>query len=143
MSQFEFPAEIIDFTEILGRRATHNSESFAILEPQTDEHQDIPNGLVVSANDRIRATLGEALLLCGMAPTLSSSVAESGKHLKAGDLSVVICEDLLPGGRYSDLLQLQQQSANSTQSSSFPERVTGRSISRPSNAAHTTFLLTL
>jgi DNA-binding NtrC family response regulator len=114
MSQFEFPAEIIDLTEILGRRATHNSESFPILEPQTGEHPDIPNGLVVSANDRIRGTLGEALLLCGMAPTFSTSLAESGKHLKADDLSVVICEDLLPDGRYSDLLQLQQQSANNT-----------------------------
>jgi DNA-binding NtrC family response regulator len=68
----------------------------------------IPNGLVVSANDRIRGTLGE------VAPTFSTSLAESGKHLKAGELSVVICEDLLPDGRYSDLLQLQQQSANST-----------------------------
>ena len=104
MSQFEFPAEIIDFTEILGRPATHNSESFPILEPQTGEHPDIPNGLVVSANDRIRGTLGEALLLCGMAPIFSTSLAESGKHLKAGDLSAVICEDLLPDGRYSDLL---------------------------------------
>ena len=112
MSQLEFPAEIIDFAEILGRRVAHNSGSF--LEPHTGEHPDIPNGLVVSANDRIRGTLGEALLLSGMAPTLSTSLAESGKHLKAGDFSVGICEDLLPDGRYFDLLQLQQQNANSS-----------------------------
>ena len=69
---------------------------------------NIPAGLVVSADDQIRTILAETLLLTGIAPTFASSLAESRNPVVGGGLSIVLCEDLLPDGRYSEILRLKQ-----------------------------------
>ncbi len=109
MSQFEFPAGTAGLSDLLVRRTVNNCESFPALAAHGRKQLNIPNGLVVSANDRIRGTLGEAMLLCGIAPVFAASIADSRQHITTGDLCIVICEDLLPDGSYCELLGLRQQ----------------------------------
>jgi hypothetical protein len=100
----------VDITDVPSRCTADNYESFPSLVPQGRNQLITPKGLVVSADDKIRGTLGETLLLCGIAPVLTTSLAESREYFTACSPSVVVCEDLLPDGRYSELLRLNQQS---------------------------------
>ena len=68
----------------------------------------IPNGLVVSGEDTMRLHLGEALLLCGVAPSFSSSLEQAAPLVATGDFSFVLCQDTLPDGKYADLLAFQR-----------------------------------
>jgi len=67
----------------------------------------MPNGLVVSPDDSIRRTLGEALLLYGIAPTFASTIGQAAPLIGSGNLCVVLTQDTLPDGKYSTLLSLQ------------------------------------
>lgn len=114
MNQIQWLHGTVDITDVPSQCTAHNCESFYSLIPQGRNQLITPKGLVVSANDRIRGTLGETLLLCGIAPILTTSLAESHEHFTAGNPSIVVCEDLLPDGRYSELLRLNQQSDSKT-----------------------------
>ena len=113
MSLSGFATPMADPTDIVDRLHTRHSDTYPILLPQDGAGVEIPNGLVISAEDRIRGTLGETLLLCGIAPTFATSIAASREHLAAGKLSIILCEDQLPDGRYSDILKLTSR-ANSS-----------------------------
>jgi len=110
MNQIECLQGTVDITDVPSRCTADNYESFPSLVPRLQE----PVDLVVSADDKIRGTLGETLLLCGIAPVLTTSLAESRECFTAGNLSIVVCEDLLPDGRYSELLRLNQKSDSKT-----------------------------
>ena len=114
MNQIEWLHGTVDITDVLSQCTAHNYESFSPLVPQNRNQLITPKGLVVSADDKIRGTLGETLLLCGIAPVLTTSLAESRECFAAGNPSIVVCEDLLPDGRYSELLRLNQQSDSKT-----------------------------
>lgn len=113
MSLFALATTMADPTNLQDQHYPHHSDSFPALLPQDDPGVDIPNGLVISADDRIRCTLGETLLLCGVAPAFATSIADSRKHLATGNHQVVLCQDLLPDGKYSDVLHLTRR-ANSS-----------------------------
>jgi DNA-binding NtrC family response regulator len=66
----------------------------------------VPNGLVVASNYKMRGNLGEALLLCGVAPILAASIADAAYHLATSSISFVLCEHHLPDGPYAELLSL-------------------------------------
>jgi PleD family two-component response regulator len=112
MNQFEFPTETVDLTDVLSQRTNHNYKSSPSRASRGRNHVDIPSGLVVSADDKIRGTLGKTLLLCGIAPAFATCLAESRGYLSTRDPGIVVCEHLLPDGRYSELLQLNQQRDN-------------------------------
>lgn len=109
MSQFGFSTTMLDPTDVQGQPTPHNLDRFPVLLPQGGAQVNIPNALVVSADYRISGTLGETLLLCGLAPTFAASIAASREHLAAGNLSMVLCQDHLPDGKYADILQLNQR----------------------------------
>ncbi len=113
MSLSAFANQLIDPADLHDRPFARHSDSFPALLPQDGPGVEIPNGLVISADDRIRGTLGETLLLCGVAPAFATSIADSRKHLAAGNLHLVLCQDLLPDGKYSDILHLTRR-ANSS-----------------------------
>jgi DNA-binding NtrC family response regulator len=113
MNQFGLPPAAIGPTDGQSFPAPQNSGAFPFLVHKGRNQMNIPNGLVVSADDKIRVTLGETLLLCGIAPAFATSLAESREYVAAGDLSIVICQDLLPDGKYSEILRLNQQTDNS------------------------------
>ena len=110
MNRIECLHGTVDITDVASRCTAHNYESFSSLVPHDRNQLTTPKGLVVSADDKIRGTLGETLLLCGIDPVLATSLAESREYFATGNSSIVVCEDLLPDGRYSELLRLHQQS---------------------------------
>jgi DNA-binding response OmpR family regulator len=112
MSHFEFSTKTVELTDVLSQRTNHNYKSFPSWAPRGTNHMEIPSGLVVSADDKIRGTLGETLLLCGIAPAFATCLAESHGYLTTCDPGIVVCEDLLPDGKYSELLRLNQQMDN-------------------------------
>jgi DNA-binding NtrC family response regulator len=114
MNQIECLHGTVDITDVPSQCTAHNCESFSSLVPQDGNQLITPKGLVISANDKIRGTLGETLLLSGIVPVLTTSLAESREYFAAGNPSIVVCEDLLPDGRYSELLRLNQQSDSKT-----------------------------
>lgn len=113
MSLLGFAPATVDPVLVEGQPTPRKLDTFAALHPQGGTQVNIPNGLVVSADDKIRGTLGETLLLCGIAPTFATSIAASREHLAAGNLSLVVCEDLLPDGKYSDILKLTRRASSS------------------------------
>ena len=66
----------------------------------------IPNGLVVSSDYDCRAHLGEALLLCAVAPLFASNLREAIHHVSSSPMSVVVCDERLPDGTYKGLLPI-------------------------------------
>ena len=113
MSLSAFADQLAGLAEIHDPPFNRRSDSFPALLPQDGPGVDIPNGLVISADETIRGTLGETLLLCGVAPAFASSIADSRKHLATGNPQVVLCQDLLPDGKYSDILHLTRRANNS------------------------------
>lgn len=90
-----------------GIRTPQNSEASAVLIRPEREEVSIPSGLVISGDARIRGVLGEALLLCGVAPVLASSLDQAMQHIKAGKVDFAVCQDRLPDGRYKEVLLMQ------------------------------------
>ena len=68
----------------------------------------IPNALVVSADESICGTLGEVLLRCCVAPVFAEPVRAAARDIRAGNLSVIISQDVLGDGSYEDLLRVQR-----------------------------------
>jgi len=112
MNQIKSSLATVDFADPQYPSLREHSESFPSRLHRHGEEVNIPTGLVVSPDDNIRAALAEKLLLIGIAPTLATNLAESRDHVVGGGLSVVLCEDLLPDGRYSEILRLKQRARN-------------------------------
>jgi DNA-binding NtrC family response regulator len=112
MSLSGFATPISDPGDIKDQPHIRHSDTFPALLAQDGPGVEIPNGLVISADDAIRTTLGETLLLCGVAATFATTIADSRKHFAAGKLSLVLCEDLLPDGKYSDILKLTRRATS-------------------------------
>ena len=73
----------------------------------------IPSGLVISGDDAVRGTLGEALLLCGVAPVFANSLEQAARDIRAGKMSFGICQDELPDGKYKEVLLMKHAFENS------------------------------
>jgi DNA-binding NtrC family response regulator len=56
----------------------------------------------------MRGNLGEALLLCGVAPIFAASIADAAYHLATSSISFVLCEHHLPDGPYAELLSVSR-----------------------------------
>ena len=108
MNAFELNWPTIDYNELRDRCFWRELEAFpALRRSNLQDDLAIPSGLVVCDNGRIRGSLGEVLLLCGVAPILTDSLALAARHIVAGELSLVICQDFLGNGSYTDLLDVQ------------------------------------
>ena len=88
----------------------HLTEVFPYLRHTSNGRFAVPNGLVVTADYDMRGRLGEALLLCGIAPVFAASVADAAHHLATSPINVIVCEHRLPDGHYSELLSLARNS---------------------------------
>jgi len=66
----------------------------------------VPNGLVVSSDDKVRRKLAQVLRQCALAPVLACTVAESGMVLAGHEISVVLCDDRMDDGKYEDIVKL-------------------------------------
>jgi DNA-binding NtrC family response regulator len=113
VNQFEFPLPTVDFRDARDQSVLNHSGSFPWLHRRSGRPANIPNGLVVSSDLKICGLLAEKLLLNGIAPTVATSIAESRDPVTAERLSIVLCEDLLPDGKYSEILRLSQRAMNS------------------------------
>ncbi len=111
MNQFGSQSGVAELPDAQNRRARDIPEMFPAVLRRAANKLEMPSGLVVSADDRIRGALGEALLLCGIDPALAASIAEARKLLVTGDAAVILCQDILPDGNYTDLLQLEQRTS--------------------------------
>jgi DNA-binding NtrC family response regulator len=86
------------------------SEAFPYLRRTRGGRFVIPNGLVVTPDYNIRGHIGEALLLCGIAPVFAASIADAAHHLATSPINVIVSEHRLPDGHYSALLSLSRAS---------------------------------
>ena len=68
----------------------------------------VSSGLVVTPDDNVRGHLGEALLVCGVAPIFAASIADAAYHLATSSISFIVCEHYLPDGSYTELLSLSR-----------------------------------
>lgn len=107
MNAFELHWPTIDWQEPRNTRQGEPEAFPALLRSNLQDELAIPNGLVVGDNDRIRGVLGEVLLLCGVAPVLTDSLALAARHIVVGEVSFVICQDYLGDSSYTDLLDVQ------------------------------------
>ncbi|HUL35391.1 MAG TPA: hypothetical protein VL128_16010 [Candidatus Eisenbacteria bacterium] len=80
--------------------------SAVLIRPKREE-VTIPSGLVISGDPRMRGVLGEALLLCGVAPVLANSLEHAVRHIKAEKVDFAVCQDRLPDGHYKELLLMR------------------------------------
>lgn len=88
-------------------RGSGNEFEFAFALRQREEVMSkLPNGLVVSSDDEVRPSLAEILGQCGLAPLLSSTVAQSRIALGRHEVFIVLCNDCLADGTYEDILKL-------------------------------------
>jgi hypothetical protein len=81
------------------------------------QHHDevrMPSGLVVSGDASIRGTLGEVLLLCGVAPVFADTIENAAPHIARDDFRFVVCQDSLPDGKYKDVLLTQHAARSSS-----------------------------
>lgn len=100
-------------------------EAFPALRPRYSKELVIPNGLVVSGDHSVRSTLAEALLQSGAAPILASSVQAAIPHMIEANLYCIVTQDVLPDGKYQDLLHWREQAVNTA-----PLIVISRAIDR-------------
>jgi DNA-binding NtrC family response regulator len=114
MDAFDFSLPTLDLADIQPHLSRRDSESFPSLLRRHNSPFQIPNGLVVSADDSICGHLGETLLLCGVAPTFAANIAQAAPHVSSADLNFVLCQDKLPDGKYADLLRLQRAARNAS-----------------------------
>lgn len=59
---------------------------------------DLTKALVISASEKNRAALSEALAADGFVPALCSSVAEARKFIESDATEIVFCDDCLHDG---------------------------------------------
>jgi len=90
---------------------SHLREVFPFLHRTARGRLIVPNGLVVTPDHNMRGNLGEALLLCGVAPIFAASIADASYHLATSPVSFVLCEHHLTDGAYTDLLSLSRAAA--------------------------------
>ena len=92
--------------------STHSylTEVFPFLRRTARGRFVVPSGLVVTPDYDMRGNLGEALLLCGMAPIFAASIVDAGYHLVTSPINFIVSEHRLPDGSYTDLLSLSRAS---------------------------------
>jgi DNA-binding NtrC family response regulator len=103
MNHFDTEQPLPDFARSSADRSMHNALS-PRLRRQPNGRLMIPNGLVVTSEYHMRGNLGEALLLCGIAPVFAASLRDALHHLSNSPISFIVCEHRLPDGDYTDLL---------------------------------------
>lgn len=108
MSTLDFSLLATDWVDVQSPLAPRIPKAFSTIARRPEDPVLIPNGLVVSPDDSIRGTLGETLLLCGIAPAFASTVGQAAPLIASGNLCVVLTQDTLPDGKYSTLLSLQR-----------------------------------
>jgi len=113
MSKCEFALPTVDSTDTLKQSSRDNCESFPLLLHRSGELVNIPIGLVVSSNYEICGLLADELLLNGIAPVIATGIQESRDRVTANHITIVICEEVLPDGKYSEILRLTQRTINS------------------------------
>ena len=92
--------------------STHSylAEVFPLLRRTARGRFVVPNGLVVTPDYNMRGNLGEALLLCGVAPIFAASVADASYHLATSSINFIVSEHHLSDGSYTDLLSIARTS---------------------------------
>jgi DNA-binding NtrC family response regulator len=89
------------------QKATHEKSEFALAVRQCRKARSKPpNGLVVSSDDEVRGNLAESLRQCGLEPICVSTVAEGGIALAGNEVFIVLCNESLADGNYSDVVKL-------------------------------------
>ena len=68
--------------------------------------------LVISSSEENRATLSAALSSEGLAPMLCSSMAEARALLEHSEISIVICDDRLPGRCFEKVVAKAREKRN-------------------------------
>jgi len=106
MSVFESHSSSLNYLDGEYRRFPRATDSCTNLLRRSKDGLVIPNGLVVSPDYDRRGHLGEALLLCAIAPLFASTHREAVQHISASPISVILCEDRLSDGSYRELLPL-------------------------------------
>jgi len=91
--------------------ASHLTQVFPYLRRTPRGRFVVPSGLVVTPDYNMRGNIGEALLLCGMAPVFSASIADAAFHLATSSISFIVCQHRLPDGSYDELLSISRASA--------------------------------
>jgi DNA-binding NtrC family response regulator len=90
--------------------SSYLSEAFPFLRRTARGRFVVPNGLVVTPDYNKRGNLGEALLLCGVAPIFAGSIADAAHHLATSPITFIVCDHRLPDGSYDELLSLSRAS---------------------------------
>jgi DNA-binding NtrC family response regulator len=88
--------------------SSYLSEAFPLLRRAARGRFVVPNGLVVTPDYNKRGNLGEALLLCGVAPIFAASISEAAHHLGTSPITFIVCDHRLPDGSYDELLSLSR-----------------------------------
>ena len=84
-----------------------DSDNFPASLPESHDEVSIPYGLVVSTEPSLRGALSEALLHCGVAPVLATTVKEAALDIAKRDRRFAVCQDALRDGSYEDLLRIR------------------------------------
>jgi DNA-binding NtrC family response regulator len=113
MDKFESPLPTVEFRDTQHQSAPDHFEPFPWQYRRSGTQTNIPNGLVVSSDHKICCLLAEKLLLNGIAPTAATSFEESRDPVTFEHLSIVLCEDVLPDGKYCEIVRLSQRAINS------------------------------
>jgi len=113
-SPFDLTLSTAQLAGAQGSFSLRHPAPFPILARRRESRHSIPNGLVVSSEDSIRFSLGETLLLCGIAPVFASNLAQAAPLVAAYDFRFVLCQDSFSDGKYADLLLLQRASQHNS-----------------------------
>jgi len=84
-----------------------DAETFPGSLRQSPGERSIPHGLLVCREQSIRSALSEALLHCGVAPVLATTVKEAALDIAKRDRRFAVCQDALRDGSYEDLLRIR------------------------------------
>jgi DNA-binding NtrC family response regulator len=108
MGTLDFSSLAIDWVDVQSPVALRAPKGSPRPARRPEDPVLMPNSLVVSPDDSICGTLGEALSLWGIAPTFASTIGQAAPLIASGNLCVVLTQDTLPDGKYSTLLCLQR-----------------------------------
>ena len=111
MNAFDYKLTAIDSQGAQRGLGLRSPKTFTLRQHRKEVR--MPSGLVVSGDASIRGTLGEVLLLCGVAPVFATTIEHATPHITRDDFRFVVCQDRLPDGKYKDVL-LKQHAARSS-----------------------------